>query len=372
MPARLNTSIRQTVALGRVALVPLLFALSVAAGPAPAASPDSLFTVARLDADVTAADAVTAKKEALEQAHQTALRTVMKRLVPLEAYSRLPRVRNNIIESMLEGLSVRSEQNSRIRYIARLDFEFQPQAVRDLLSSHGIPISEHQAEPITVLPVYIAGGKIDSTGRDPWRKAWLSLDLDHAVTPVKLARVTPSHTLEQIQAALGGDLNTFAQLRDKAQAQLLVLAVAEPEQNGARLSVRLFGADRAGSLTLARSDKVFAAGVEEASARSAAISLGILEGRWKVTSTSAAPGVSGGPSSVRLVVEFASLKQWQDIRRRLSRVPGVQSLEVISLSARVAEVAFNYTGTSDQLGQTVTGQNLSLENQGGTLVLKSY
>lgn len=347
-----------------------LAGLVLAIAAAHAASSERLFTVAKLTADVTASDAVAAKKEALEEAHQRALRTVLKRLVPFEAYPRLPRVGNEIVESMLDGLSVRSEQNSRVRYIAKLDFEFQPQAVRDLLRSHNIPFVEQQAEPITILPVYIANGKVDSTGRDPWRKAWLALDTDHAVTPVKLARVLPSNTAEQIGQALAGDLNVFAALRDAAQAELFVLAVAEPADQGRRLSVRLYGADQVGSVTLDRSDRVFSS-LKEASERAAAISLGILEGRWKVMRGAGATGAPGGPVAMQLVAEFSGLREWQDIRRRLSRVPGIHGLEVISLSARVAQVGFTFTGPPEQLAQTVARQNLLLENQGGTWVLKS-
>ncbi|MGE0611405.1 MAG: DUF2066 domain-containing protein, partial [Hyphomicrobiales bacterium] len=348
MTSRLSKPRRKAASMRMAVLPAVLACVGLASALAHAASSDRLFTVAKLTADVTSTDAVAAKQEALQEAHQKALRTVFKRLAPFEAWPRLPRVGNETVESMLEGLSVRSEQNSRVRYIARLDFEFQPQAVRNLLRSHNIPFVEQQAEPVTVLPVYIANGRVDATGRDPWRKAWLSLDTDHALAPVKLARVLPSHTAEQVNQALSGDLNVFAALRDTAKAELLVIAVAEPADNGTRLSVRLYGADQVGPLSFGRTDRVYGT-VDEANERAAALSLGILEGRWKIMRGSGATGAPGGSVAIQLVAEFSGLREWQDIRRRLSRLPGVHGLEVLSLSARVAQVTFTFTGPPEQL-----------------------
>ena len=148
----------------------------------------SVYTVAKVQTDATAKDAVTAKKKAREEAEQRALRVVFKRLAPYSEYDRLPAVKTALIDDMLENFSVRRERNSATQYLATLDFSFNADAVRRLLSGYNISYSDIQAARIAVLPVYIEGGKVNGTGRDPWRGAWLELDLEHSVTPVKLVR----------------------------------------------------------------------------------------------------------------------------------------------------------------------------------------
>jgi len=72
-----------------------------------------------------------------------------------------------------------------------------------------------------------------------------------------------------------------------------------------------------------------------------------------------------------LTVQFSSLKEWQDIRTRLSKVPGVQGMEIASLSARSADVKFRYPGGAPSLAAKLPSRRMSLMNVGGAWVLRS-
>ena len=357
----------------RAAVVFLLaFAWVVMGGGLAFAQSGGLFVVSKVAVDVTAKDAVTAKQQAHSQARRSALRTVFKRLAPFSAYERLPVVAAGKIEEMLVNFSVRSEQNSATQYLATLDFEFNPDSVRRLLSGQNVPYSDIQAGRTTVLPIYLVDGKVDGTGRGPWRGAWLGLDLEHAVTPVKLVGHGTALNAEAVAAITAGDVAAFQALSAKYKTDTLVLAIAEVAAGGPKATIKLYGLDSVGPIAMVRSERVYNGDLKSAARRAAALSLAILEGRWKITKI--VPD-SGSPDAARhsvlLTVEFRSLKQWQQIKRRLGKVPGVQALEVGSLSARSADVTLRFPGGAQGLAGKLAAHKMSLSNVGGVMVLRS-
>jgi hypothetical protein len=74
---------------------------------------------------------------------------------------------------------------------------------------------------------------------------------------------------------------------------------------------------------------------------------------------------------VTAVVVFAGLKEWQQIRGRLTQVPGLQGLEVNSLSARTASVTFGYAGSLGHLQKVLADSGFSFENRDEAFVLRT-
>lgn len=356
-----------TTFVRRLALVLLV----VLCGTAQAREAD-IYTVAKLSVDVRAKDAVSAKKQALADAKIRALYTVMRRLAPFNSSQTLPTVSLKTIDDILEGYTVRSERNSQTQYLATLDFAFNPEGVRRLLVDKGIAINDQQAEPVTVLPIYVSKDKIDHTGRDPWRGAWNGLDLKNAIVPVRLVRPSPSFTAENLKGLFAGNVETYVALRDRYKSDKLVVAVAEPSADGKTLTTRLFGVDRAGSVSLTRSDPVAQKGVRASADQAALIALGVIEGRWKLAlSPVSAAGGNAALNAFDVVVEFGGMGEWRDIRTRLRKVPGVQALNVGSLSARTASVKFQFLGGPDRLSQALAPHGLALYGGEGSWVLRS-
>ena len=344
--------------------------LFISCVPARAQKQD-VYTVAKLSVDIKAKDAVTAKGKALAIARTQALHTVFRRITPFNSFDRLPVLSPAAIEDMLAGFSVRRERNSATRYIATLDFKFQPEAVRKLLSGKDIAISDQQAGRITVLPVYISKGKIDQSGRDPWRTAWLGLDLQSAIVPVKLARAGPSFTMDRLSGILGGDLTAFVAMREKYKTKKLVLAIAEPAADGRTLTTRLFGFDLIGSVSLARNDPVYSGNMKSAARDAAEITLGIFAGRWKLMQTPrSGSGIDTTPADVDVVVEFSGMREWKAIRGRLVKIPGVNGLDIKSLSARTAQLVFKFPGGAEGLARAVPDHGLSMHGAGNAWILR--
>jgi len=356
--------------------------IALLGGQAQAA--DSLYVVAKVTVDATAQDAVAAKAKGMEDAERNALNIVLKRLMPLSAYAQLPDLGQQDVDELIQGVSIRSEQNSNTRYLASLDVSFNSAAVKQLLDSQNIVYSEARAEAISILPLVLDGASVKSEGAEGWLQAWESLDLANSVTPATILRPRADLTAETVKSVLGGDAQAYALLQSAYSYAPLVVAVAEVD--GGKVVTRLVGADSVGPINYGHSDPI-TGNAKDAAKGAAAVAFGIIENRWKVTqdqtpaptevktegATGQAPaaGTAEVPRNVEAMVEFTGLKNWQEIRARLMQVAGIQALEVNALSARAASVTFDYAGSLGKL-QTELGQSgFALDEKDGTFVLRS-
>lgn len=366
----------------------LIVALSLIAAPpaflitaiTPALAAKTVFTVGNYPVDATARDAVAAKKQALRAGRDAAFHSLLKRLVPVAVYPRLRRLSKLKSADFIDGIAVRSEQNSRTEYIASLDFSFRPKLVRALLRRQGIPFLEEQAQQVVVIPVYrapaatAAGVPRDygqAKGAANWRDVWRDLDLRHSLTPVKLAALKKEIHPDTITSLLAGDNSSFRILTSEYASEFVVLAVAEPELSTKRLKVTLVGRDAVNFFTLSTNYRI-QEDLLYTSELAAVVGLGVLEGRWKAVMT---PGVSAAaanrePESVRFIVTFANARQWRDIRTKIARTSGVEQMEVAGISARGATVTLQYPGGVEQLAEGLQQQGLYLRQAGGGWLLQ--
>jgi hypothetical protein len=323
----------------------------------------------------------------MAEAQARAVKTVLQRLLPVGVDADLPGLTKEDIEGLVNGVSIRKEQNSTTRYIANLDVSVNEQAIKQLLQDYSLPYSEERAQPTSILPLMIAGGAVAGEGAEGWRQAWDDLDLSHSITPATILRPRPGLGLDTVNAVLAGDAEALAKMQDEYGSPL-VIAVGEIA--GGAFITRLAGADGVGQIAFERSDPV--GGDPNVTAReAAAIALGIIENRWKTTGTGGAPGAeannqpgAGGapdagregpkgeiPRNIVAQVEFSGLKEWQEIRGRLTNVAGIQGLEVNSLSARAASITFEYAGPLGRLQQELDQNGFVFDDSEGTFVLRS-
>ena len=367
----------------------LILGLCLALGlmaTAARADDDSPYTVSKLAVDVTAKNAVAAKAKAMADAQKHGIDAVLRRVVPFSFSAKLPDLQPQQVETLVNGMAIRKEQYSTTRYIATLDVIFNEQGVKELLASLGIPTSEERAPMISILPLVIEGNKVKSVN-EPWRQAWLDLDLSHGLTPANVLQPRPELEAGMVRAVLAGDAGAFAAVQRDYGSAPLIIAVGQ-KVDGGRFVTRLAGIDGVGRINYGRSDK--ASGTAPKAAQDAAsFAYAVLENRWKATR--AAPDPVAAPANyqegmpppeaapqqgepgrlVTAVVVFAGLKEWQQIRGRLTQVPGLQRLEVNSLSARTASITFDYGGSLGHL-QQVLGQNgFSFENREEAFVLRA-
>ncbi len=339
----------------------LVLGLCLALMAAPAqADDDTPYTVSKIAVDVTAKNAVAAKANAISDAQKRGIDMVLRRVVPFSFSAKLPDLQPQQVETLVNGMAIRKEQYSTTRYIATLDVIFNEQGVKELLTSLGIPTVEERAPMISVLPLVIDGNKVKSLN-EPWRQAWLDLDLSHGLTPANVLQPRPELEAGMVRAALAGDAGAFAAVQRDYGSAPLIIAVGQKVEGG-RFVTRLAGTDGVGRINYGRSGKL--SGTAPKAQDAASFAYAVLENRWKATRAApdpvaapvnyeeggtpppqAAPQQGEPERLVTAVVVFAGLKEWQQIRGRLAQVPGLQRLEVNSLSARTASITFDYAGT---------------------------
>jgi hypothetical protein len=352
-------------------------ALAIVAGSAAlAASPgDKVYTIANYPVEATAKDAVAAKERAHADGQQAALGALLKRLVPVTAYNRVDQLKNLRADDFIDGVAIRSESNSSTQYIASLDVSFQPDAVRNLLRSEGVPFVEEQAPRMVLVPVMIVadekGGPRYRPASGSWAQVWKGLDLDNTLTPLRIEQLLPVIHDDTINAAIAGDDSVERVLTSEYKADFVLLAAAEIDAEAKKVNVTLAGIDAAGMVSWKRAYRVQNGDTAYAMELAAVVTQGVLEGRWKAAKQEGQSGVGGftagggGASDVHLAVEFSSLGEWNDLRRQLLDLPGVDDVRIGAVSARTAEVSLRYPGGGDRLAQTLSGQGLSLTDAGG-------
>ncbi len=365
----------------RTAAGALLAGLALCVGAdwaAAAAAADAVFTVGNYPVEARADNAVAAKSKALADGQQAAFRSLLKRLVPVTSYPRLRRLPPIKAGDLVDGVSVRSERNSSTDYIASLDFSFQAKSIRDLLRREGIPFLDEQAPTLTLVPLWRTAGPPAPKEEAAWTNVWKGLDLEHALTPVKLQALKKEVAPEAVNALAEGDGSAIRSLVAAYGSERVLLAVAEQDAASRRLTVTLTGRDAVGAFMLRRAYRLDPADPGYASELAAVVSLGIIEGRWKAIKS---PGGGGGDtvgvarapaageSDMLIAVEFRGMSEWQDISRKLSATPGVEELEVAGLSARGARVTLRYAEGAQRLADALAEQGLILRNTGGNWVL---
>jgi hypothetical protein len=359
--------------------VGLLRALALAAlavfATLDAQASDNVYTISNYPIEAQAENAVAAKEKALAEGQQAAFRSLLKRLIPVTAYPRAKRLGSIKGADLIEGVKVRSERNSSTDYIASFDFSFQAKGVRDLLRREGIPFTDDQAPTVTLVPVWRSAPAQPPRDETAWTNIWKGLDLENALTPIKLQPLKKEIRAETVNAIAGGDGSAMRALAAEYNSEYVLLAFAEPDTVAGRLSVTLAGRDAVGAITLKRPYRIDARDPGYASELAAVIALRTLEGRWKAVKVRGGPasaatgGGGGGDTDLLIAVEFRGMAQWQDISRRLAATPGVEELDVAGLSARGARVTLRYAQGAQQLADELARQGLNLRNTGGNWVL---
>lgn len=348
----------------------LTMALGVVAGAAAAS--DKVYTVANYPVEAAAEDAVAAKRKALADGQQAAFRSLLKRLMPVTAYSKAKQFASVQAADLIDSVRVRSERNSPTEYIATYDFTFRAKSIRDMLRRQGIAFTDEQAPVTVVIPVWQGGTPKDQAG---WTTNWKSLDLEYSLTPIKLELLRKDTAPDLVAAVAAGDIGARRTLAAQYKTERLLVAFAGTDVATGRLAVTLAGTDAVGPFVLRRQYRVDPADPGYVLELAAVVGLRIVEGRWKSVHTRgasvdtvAAPG-GGRATDLLISVEFRGMGEWQDISRKLSATPGVEELDVAGLSARGARVTLRFADGVERLVAELGQQGLSLRNSGGTWVL---
>jgi hypothetical protein len=349
-------------------------ALGVAlASGARAAPGEKAFTIANYPVDATAKDAVAAKDKAIADGQQAAFRSLLKRLVPVTGYQGLERLKSVKAADYVDGFSIRSEQNSGTRYIASLDFNFEPNSVRQLLQREGIRFVDTQAETVVLVPVLRQGAQFVAAS-GPWASVWSDLDVANALTPLQVDALKPAVHSDTIAALVTGQDSPERTLATEYGVDTVLVAIAEVDKAAGRVHVTIAGQDGVAPILWKRSYRITDNDVAYTMELAAVITLGVIEGRWKAMQNGEFSAAGGGAMpDVLLDVQFRSMSEWNEIRGRILDLPTVDDVRVGNVSASTAQVMVKYPGGGRALAAALGQQGLQMQQSGsGWLVRGGY
>ena len=330
----------------------VLLAAWILIAPASLAAPEDAYAVSGIVVDATAESAATARDKAIADGQREAFRRLLRGLVAENALNRVPPVDDATITGMIDDFAVEEERSSAIRYIARLNFRFRRDAVRQLLLNAGVPFAEERSKPIVVLPVWSGGaGPVLWDDPNPWREAFAQKEHGDGLVPflVPLGDVDDLAAVSAEQA-LNGDAAALAAIADRYQAGEVLVAQALPEGNQVAVVARRF---RDGALL--STDQVRAA---DLGAAVDTVTVPI-ERDWKKQNLIG----GGGEQTLTVSVPLTGLKDWTEIRRRLQSVSALRRMAVLSLSRGEAAVEITYAGDQRQLELALAQRDLTLARE---------
>jgi hypothetical protein len=71
----------------------------------------------------------------------------------------------------------------------------------------------------------------------------------------------------------------------------------------------------------------------------------------------------GTLSTLTVQADFATLSEWETIRKGLTSTPLVQDMEVAGISPRGAEIRISHKGSTDMLALSLAQQNVTLSDR---------
>ena len=386
------------------------FVLSVFIGSWFVAEPvraESVYTVRDVAVDASSTSAAEARSVALAEGHLMAFERLIRRLVLAEDQVLLPLLESSKIAVLTEGFVINKELVSPTRYRASLTLDFNKNAVRNLLRERQIRFAETRSSNIVVLPVFDAGdGPILWLEPGDWRSAWLERPTDDGLVSMilPLGDVIDMASIDALQASkLARD--PLLALAHRYGAQEIVVASAylrltksSPQEDkidsgstqgrlvegegsdlseSRRIQGEVEGAilelmiHRVGAADEQTSLESLRGGADEALkdflARAVERVLKQVEGFWKQENVLR----FSRENRLSMLVPLNSLPDWVEIRRRLSQLAVMVSVDLNSLSRDRAEVTIKYFGETEQLLLSLQQSDFALNFESRGWVLQT-
>lgn len=355
----------------RVIALALLAVLGLVAAPALAQTADQAYSVSDVEVDVTAANAMQAREKAFDDVQRLAFRRLMDRLVA-EGQKRPPEPSARDIQSMVRDVIVESEKASAVRYIASFTVRFKPDSIRALLDGTGLSYVDSRRPPLVVVPVLVGtDGPLLWDDPNPWREAWARRPADGLVPFVVPTGELEDVTLISAKQAVGRDSGALAALarRHGAMDVLVVTATVTAGPDTLPLvTVQSTGygpaAPRVGAVRVAaKAGETLPAVLARAAD---AVADAVVHAHKQLAAVPA--GQEAGP--VAAVVAISGMREWLQVRQRLSALPLIQRVEVVSLSRTEAAVILHASGAMPQVEQVLTQAGFTLTPGEGGLRLQ--
>lgn len=332
----------------------------------------ALFTVDRVQVDVTADNALAAREEAFDLAQRKAFTQLVDRLSPNgAAAAEIDLMDTSVIASMIKDYEIIEEKISDVRYIGTYTFRFRSSAVKRFFSGQSLTYSDLESDPIMILPFYQVNGRYDlwSYG-NRWKDAWDRVNGVKSLVPV----IVPVGDLQDVSDMRDDQAMTYQTYRlraltDRYGAKETVIAVAVPDSSliqsiqggGAAqgsLIIKLYRTDESRPVLATQffiraepndtHDSLFDRGVQRVQS--------LLRENWKAQTMVNA----GQMNNIQARISIASLQDWVRTEKKLKAVSAVEDVLLESLTAQRAVVTLQFEGDLRRLQMALNKQGMKL------------
>ena len=336
---------------GALAAAAMVAVWAAPAPLAPARAADaSVFLIRGVAVDAKAENATDARDLALASGHSTAFARLVARLVPAGAVRSVPALDAAAIAPLVQSFEVDGEKTSRVRYLARLTFQFDRAAVRRFLRAAGVPFAAARSRPVLVLPVLRRAGTHLLWDRpNPWREAWAGLTRAGELVPL----VSPAGDLQDIrdisarQAVSGAPARLRAIAGRYGAASVAVMTATRSRKRGSppeiRVAVTAYGADE-DRRSFVESHPADPADTAARQFRAAAANTARrIQEDWKSSNLL----VFDREGQIDATVPVSGLDEWVAVSRAVFDTPSSEGMQVLSLSRDAVRVRLRYFGDAD-------------------------
>ncbi|MCB1884570.1 MAG: DUF2066 domain-containing protein [Geminicoccaceae bacterium] len=302
------------------------------------------YVIRGIDVDATAADAVSARTQAMDEAQAEGLRRLMGALSEGGTDATLPSLEGVDLDRYVRSIDVEKEQVAATRYVATLAVAYDRDAVDRLMQGARAPVVLRPTRPLLVVPV-VEG----NAPGDAWAAAWRADDLGLGLLDVVVAQGDAG-----IDEAALRDLAARNGTDDAVVVEAGPLDPNEPEGPVAYRLVEATGWPKGpieGRAVAVDGGDPYRLAAEQALAR--------LEEAWKKGNLVRLDRAA--TLSVR--VPLAGLREWVQIRRGMERLPEIREVVIDALSQREATLRLRYVGGREQLLDALARQGLRLSRE---------
>jgi len=329
-----------------------------------------MFTVSGIEIAAKAGSAVEAKAIAIAEGQAKAFAVLITRLATPEDAALFASPDAESVQSVVAGYSLDDERTTASEYFADLTVRFNAGAVEFLLSRGNVRLAVEQAPPALIVPVLWSAGEavIWGDGND-WRAVWQRLDLENRLVPALLPLGDAADELIDPQALATADPAALELLAGRYGVDLALVAVVAYDLAQNRIEAALAGSGPRGPLDLREAGSIEAGGEQQAMTDMANRLLARLDREWR--EAIAADPTRLARQSVAIGIPFDNLQEWVGIRGRIETAPGVDSVDVRTLSAGEAQIVVTYTGGFREFASALELQGLYLFDDGANWVIRT-
>lgn len=309
--------------------------------------------------DVTDVNAAQAREKAMVAANRKAFETVVQKITTAQGTRSLMNFSDEQILNFIKEVSVVSEKTSNVRYIADLKVTINENILKRYLNEKDVRTVVEAASKVVVIPVfreYEADKPLLWEDNNSWRFAWENKSPRNSLVKInsipanavsfaginaEKAKAFDNAALEEVLLNNNAnDVYVVDAVYDGIEGLKVQLSSLK---NGSGLETIMIAGDRA------QNAELMARAVDEVSAK--------IENKIKTASIAENQRMS----SIEVVYNFASLKEWVATERLLKSIAYVRDLQVEAMGVGKVQFKLEFVGADDKIWTALRTQGLNLK-----------